>query len=177
MDAFEYLEDLLKERQNSLLDELNHNISFTENELIIAFCQIIQKKYKLKIEKWIPNKPIYPDFMFLGGDRGILAYIKFNTIFNDSQEHSYSLSDTIELVSRAESELDRPIFIVNFICTKESKAFFFETNEEIRDRIYNDANSCNKEAGRYVVDIQCTGGLDEFIELLKDIKKNNVIVH
>ena len=44
-------------------------------DLKTNFVETIYKRYKLKIEKWQPNKLNYPEYMFLGGDRGILAYI------------------------------------------------------------------------------------------------------
>lgn len=177
MTAYDYINQINNGEQLVLLYGNDTSISFDENALILAFCQVLQKQYNLKIAKWNPNKSIYPEYMFLGGDRGILAYIKFNVFFDDKKSYFYNLADTVELVSKVESELDRPTFIVNFICRDESRDFFFETTEEIKDRIYTDSGSCDNKKGIYKVNLNLTGNFNEFVGLLKKLKKNNVVLY
>lgn len=174
MEFSEYYDYLLKEKQLTIFNN-QENSNFTENDMVADFCQLLQKQYKLKIEKWVPNRHYYPDYMFLGGDRGILAYIKFKIAYDINDADSYSLKETIELISRAESELDRPMFLVTFVCCKNNNYFFFETNEEIKDRIFFDSTASKN--GKYIVNKNCIGDIAEFIHTLQGLKKNNVIAY
>lgn len=168
MNADEFIGYILK-GSNNITHIDNDGINFDDNDLISKFCQMLQKKYKLKLEKWTPNKKYYPNYMFLSGDRGILAYVSIRVVRNARNASFYNLSEIIHLVSKADSELDRPVFVITFVCDKKDKYFFFETNEEIKDRIFNDKTTCiNNE---YRIDKNCTGEINNFIEILKNIKK------
>ena len=130
-------------------------------DLKTNFVETIYKRYKLKIEKWQPNKLNYPDYMFLGGDRGILAYIYL------LDEEKIPINEIVKKVSLAESELDRPVFFINnyydFDC------LYFETNEQIKDILFNGYSE-----KYYHADINTAGNFENLINILKDLKRNSV---
>lgn len=121
----------------------------------------LKEKYKIKIEKWAPNKNYYPEYMFLGGDRGILAYIYF------LDNKKILTADLVKKVSRAESELDRPVFFIrNF---KNLDTLFFETNDQIKNRLFYE--SIDKY---YEPDMSSVGNYEEMISIFKKLKKDSV---
>lgn len=132
------------------------------SDSIKEFIEIIKKKYNIKIEKWKPNKDYYPEYMFLGGDRGILAYIYF--IDSDI----IPIKEIVKKVSRAESELDRPVFFVRNY--HHLSTLYFETNEQIKKRLYEE--NCPDDI--YKADMDTVGNYDNLITMLKELKKNSV---
>ena len=160
MNAIDFIESVINHSENmlSIIDKFTDNeCKFTDNELKSEFCMYLKKKYKIKIERWEPNKAEYPEYMFLDSDRGILAYVKFNVYIKDSidieKDITYDLNEIITVVSRIESELDRPTFFINFIC------------------------SYNKSNNKYYVDLDCTGDLKELIKVFTNLKKDKVIIY
>lgn len=183
MNANDFIDLLININENELFDINVFDVieyNFTDNELKSEFCKYLQKNYKIKIEKWEPNKMEYPEYMFLDSDRGILAYVKFNIYKKQSidihKDISYDLSEIIKVVSRIESELDRPTFFINFICSPQLNLLVFETNEQIKDRLYSDEKSYNKSGNKYYVDLAYTGDLKELIKVLTGLKKDKVII-
>lgn len=133
-------------------------------DLIKEFIDNIKKIHNLKIEKWEPNKAYYPKYMLLGGDRGILAYV----YFVDSD--ALSTNDIVKKVSRAESELDRPVFFIRNY--HDLSTLYFETNEQIKDRLFEDYID-----NHYRADMETVGDYDNLITIFKELKKNSVKSH
>ncbi len=131
------------------------------SNLIQEFIDNIKKKHNLKIEKWEPNKEYYPEYMFLGGDRGILAYIYF------VDDDSIPVDEAVKKVSRAESELDRPVFFIRNY--QDLSKLYFETNEQIKNRLFEE-----KFESQYRADMGTVGDYDELVGILKSLKKNSV---
>lgn len=131
------------------------------SSLIQEFIDNIKKKHNLKIEKWEPNKECYPEYMFLGGDRGILAYIYF------VDDDSIPVNDVVKKVSRAESELDRPVFFIRNY--QDLSKLYFETNEQIKNRLFE-----GKFENLYRADMDTVGDYDELVYIFKNLKKNSV---
>ncbi|MCM1286073.1 MAG: hypothetical protein NC213_05890 [Acetobacter sp.] len=132
------------------------------------------KKEHFNIVKWEPNNLYYPEYMFLGTDRGILAYIDFFTHI----ELPYLFCDfdnILEKTRLAVSDLDRPIFYIHLV--NNSSFFCFETDEQVKDRIFTNDNYFFKEFGvkYYNIDIDQTGSYDELIYILKKIKKGEKV--
>lgn len=128
---------------------------------IEKFIDLIKEKYNFKIEKWQPHKSYYPEYMFLGGDRGILAYIFF-------LNYNYvSLAEITTKVSRAESELDRPVFFIHL--GEILSDLYFETNEQIKDRLLNNYTQTD-----YMADMNTVGDFNCLISIMKDLKENSV---
>ena len=128
------------------------------------------KKEQLNIVKWEPSNPYYPEYMFLGTDRGILAYVDFFTHV-DQNDLSCELDDIVEKTRLATSDLDRPIFYIH-LANNLSSFFCFETDEQVKDRIFTGDN-CLLRAfeDSYYVDIDQTGSFDELISIFKRLKK------
>ena len=130
-------------------------------DLKTNFVDTIYKRYKLKIEKWEPNKLSYPDYMFLGGDRGILAYIY---LLDDEKT---PINEIIKKISLADSELDRPVFFIYKY--HDLNCLYFETNEQIKDILFN-----GYSGSYYRADINTAGNFENLINILKDLKINSV---
>lgn len=128
---------------------------------IQEFIYDMKKKNNLKIEKWEPNKVYYPEYMLLGGDRGILAYIYF------LDEGPLMLDDIVNKVSRAESELDRPVFFIRKY--QDLKQLYFETNEQIKARLLDGYSGVN-----YIPDMMTIGHYEELVSTFNHLKKNGI---
>lgn len=128
------------------------------------------KKEHLNVVPWIPSKDNYPQYMFLGTDRGILAYLDFFTHI-DTGDISCDFDNIIEKVRLASSDLDRPVFYVHL--TNDSSSFFcFETDEQVKDRVFNNYN-CKKSCfgiDYYDVNLKETGTYEEMVSIFKSIK-------
>jgi hypothetical protein len=154
---------------------------YNGQNMIESFIIEIYYRYRIKIKKWNPNKKEYPNYMLLGGDKGILAYLKFISI-NKKLDFSVKLlsSDyyTMErLIAKVDSDLDRPTFIIYLINCNDIKTILFETNEEIKDRILNDKSCININESLYMPDFHTIGSLTNLVDIFKDLKKNNVKVY
>ena len=133
------------------------------------------KQYKFKIEEWEPNKEFFPPFMFLGGDRGILAYVQFKIINHSTQTYATDLNDMLKVVSCAESELDRPVFFVYI--DEATDSITFETNEQIKDRLYYDVNSVDSQKQWYIPEKHDVGDFNNLIRLFSELKTQSVRFH
>lgn len=155
-------------------------------ELVIGIgdyiAQWMQKKYGLKIVRWDPNKADYPIFMFLGGDRGILSYVEFFYHNSDTALDQETISkfaichnvkDSVSRISLVDAELDRPVFYVHIINYANAKGIFYETADTIKNDLL-EKRKLSKDNQYYFPGIKEMGTLSELIEVLKDLKKNNV---
>ncbi len=147
-----------------------------DKAIIEQFISDLYKKYRVNIITWEPNKIYYPEHLFLKGDRGILAYIKFYVILSANNDtFTVKLDEIIKIVSRGYSELDRPIFIVYIVYKNGKPTMYFETGEQIIHRINYDAAAINVSKNQYCTNSIIMGDLPEFINLLKDMRKKGVI--
>lgn len=129
------------------------------------------KSEQLNIVKWEPNNSHYPEYMFLGTDRGILAYVDFFTHV-DKSDLSCELDDILKKTRLATSDLDRPVFYIH-LANNISSFFCFETDEQVKDRIFTGDKFFSNEFGKdyYCVDVNQTGSYDELISIFKRLKK------
>lgn len=181
IDAFIKGNAALLER--SVLQGLQKGIP---NESVVSIgdyiAQWMQKKYGLKIVRWEPNKTDYPVFMFLGGDRGILSYVEFFYHNADTElDHEtiskfaicHNVKDAVSRISLVDSELDRPVFYVHIINYANAKGIFYETADTIKNDLL-EKKKLSKDDRYYFPGIKEMGTLSELIDVLKDLKKNNV---
>ena len=134
------------------------------------------KQHKFKIEEWEPNKEFFPPFMFLGSDRGILAYVQFK-IVNDSKAQTYAtnLNDIVKIIACADSELDRPVFFIYI--DETSNNITFETNEQIKDRLYYDKNSVDTNNQCYIPETNGNGDFNNLVKIFSKLKSQSVRFH
>lgn len=148
-----------------------------EKSPVIEFKTALKKKFKYNICEWEPANEFYPKDMLLGGDRGILAYIVVQyhqgDIF-DNRELRMSLSKTIRMVSYAESRLDRPIFYIYLLNYNNLKGLYFETDEQIKERLYHCGDCTEPEKDIYIPNIDTMGDFINLRSIFDDLKKNNV---
>lgn len=135
---------------------------------------VLKQRYKLNIVKWDPTSDAYPEYMLLGGDRGILAYVKYVYREIDSYVDEVPISlhsdDVLHTVSSAISDLNRPVFFVYMIKSNSTMHILFETDEQIRDRWLE----TNFSGAMYHPQISEAGSFENLISILLDLKKNNV---
>ena len=177
MCASDYIENcFLQASKKAPLDFLYANKAFSKEEVLEQFLLFIKRKLKFSIVKWEPSHKEYPSYMFLSGDKGILAYVDFKYI--ESEE---KLSDTnlvcdsrmlLKTIRSADSQLDRPVFFVYIVNCKDKQGVFFETNEQIKDRWLNNFYPYKW----YAPVIDEMGDINNLISLWTDLKKNNVRV-
>ncbi|OUQ55030.1 hypothetical protein B5E58_12960 [Tyzzerella sp. An114] len=145
----------------------------------------VKKKKRLNISCWEPNKDLYPQYMLLGTDRGILAYIEFfyhnyqGKIEKDIIEKQavlYRLSELKERISVVDSDLDRPVFYIHILNYYNYKDIVFETTEMIKDKIFSGNVIIKKENDEdyYFADLREMGSFDELVNIFENLKKNNV---
>lgn len=174
-DNSNYKRFLIKEFENYNLFTTN---TFNLESSIDDFIKMIKSKCKMKISKWNKTNPNYPDYLLLAGDKGILAYLVFDTLFIDNETPEYlNLKYVIKYISIAESELDRPIFFIHFLQFGDLIGLSFETNEQIKDRIYNDKNSIDRLKNRYIVDLNVTGDENNLLNIFLNLKKNIIKIY
>lgn len=179
MTVSNYIENCLYtlNDQLSLLMYVNENFSaekLSEVEVIEEFITVLKKRWKFSIVKWTPTRIEYPDYMFLNGDKGILAYIDFKYVeSNDEFSDSILASDAsliLKTIRSAESQLDRPIFFVYLLNCRDKKGIYFETSEQIKDRWFKEP--CSHVCYTPVFDEM--GDFENLVKLWSDLKKNNV---
>lgn len=160
------------------LHSCSEKISGNNTEKLIAeLCTYLKKKFKYNICPWETNNRYYPGYMLLGGDKGILAYICFNyyeTEDDENLEICYPLSDTVKMISYAGSRLDRPVFIIDIINKNGEPLLLFETNEQIKDRIYYVPDSYDKGKDLYYADIETMGDIDGLKRIFDGLYRNSV---
>ena len=128
------------------------------DEYITQFIKSIKKEKGISIINWAPKSNVYPAYVLLNGDKGILGYIDFCVINLSDDDLLDSIErDSVTLLNQiriADSQLDRPIFFVYLIKAKSKEIVLFETNEQIKDRwlinglnssIYNPIKMCIRD--------------------------------
>lgn len=160
------------EAQQSMLFE---DENFEEENLITCIIDCLKKRYKFNVCKWESLNKYYPQYMFLGGDKGILAYVVFQyfsgNIFSEN-DIKMPLNDTVKVISYAESQLDRPVFFIKIFNYQNKVEILFETSEQIKDRLWNEENASREDD--YIPDISTMGDFTNLKYLWDDLKKNSV---
>lgn len=149
--------------------------NFEEANLIPCIIDFLKKQYKFNVCKWESQNQYYPQYMFLGGDKGILAYIVFQYYSGNTfseNDIKMPLNDTIKMVSYAESRLDRPVFFIKIFNYKDKVEVLFETSEQIKDRLWNEEKATIEDY--YLPDILTMGDFANLKYLWDDLKKNSV---
>ncbi|MFR6221008.1 MAG: hypothetical protein ACLUJE_02375 [Anaerococcus sp.] len=173
MQSFVYKCFLLNNDAQQL--NLFEDENFEETNLIACIIDCLKKQYKFNVCKWESPNRYYPQYMFLGGDKGILAYIVFQYYYGNTfseNEIKMPLNYTIKIVSYAESRLDRPVFFIKIFNYKDKVEVLFETSEQIKDRLWNEENSTREN--NYISDISRMGDFANLKYLWDDLKKNSV---
>lgn len=175
MCALDYIENCYLQSCNQIpFDAKSKEEVFSEDEIFEQFLMFVKKKMKFSIINWKPTHKEYPSYMFLSGDKGILAYVDFKYIESDE-----AFSDTelacdskvlLETLRSADSQLDRPVFFVYMLNCRDKQGIYFETNEQIKDRWFK--NSYSSEY--YVPIVDEMGDFKNLIAIWNDLKKNNV---
>lgn len=168
--------------ENGQYSKKNEQIN---DSLGIPFSSWIKKKHRMNVTSWEPNNALYPRYMLLGTDKGILAYIEF--FFHSSKEvvasdiaTRYGICHELEGLKRriglVDSDLDRPVFYIHVLDYVNFKGIFFETTEMVKNNIFEKrALILNQEKMEYYFsDIREMGSLDELISIFEDLKRNNV---
>ena len=158
------------------LREDNGDIGACKTPLEDCFVRHMKAQYRINIVKWEPSSSFYPSYMFLGGDKGILAYLCFRHVqsFSDLSPNDLGSNsrDILRTVRAASSQLDRPVLYVYFIDTADYTGIYFETDEQIRDRWL----STDFSGDVYVPVMSEMGDFQNLLSLLLDLKRNNVKV-
>ena len=114
--------------------------------------------------------------MFLGSDRGILAYISFRYIYSHSgitpDDISWKSREVLKTVRTAFSQLDRPVFYIYLINTADCIGIYFETDEQIRNRWL----STDFSSDIYTPVTAEMGDFQNLLSILLDLKRNSVKV-
>ena len=158
-------------------------------------------KLKLKAKSADSKNKSYPDCMVLEGSGGIIAYfeVKYHAAPFISANHKinrwcYEGSATLDFkkvvkqLELIESDLDRPTFYLHWIDYPCLKGLFFETSEQVKNNIYKNGIEFEREEreGDYklIKKVGYTekiyspllemGSFEEFIDILRDMKKNGV---
>lgn len=178
MDTHSFIQKCCNENipiQETLFSETHETVNRNtiENELNTY----LKKHFHYNIVKWDHNVADFPDYMFLGGDRGILAYIVYryfegNTIKDGRL--SYDVRHLINMLRYAKSKLDRPIFFINLFNNDDESGLLFETDEQILDRIYCEQDCIDTEGKYYFPDVSKMGNFANLNNLFADLKKNSV---
>lgn len=181
MDTYSFIQNCCNENvqvQESLFSQPNETVDrdLLEDELN----DYLKKHFRYNIVKWNHNIADFPDYMFLGGDRGILAYIVYRyfegSVFKDNNM-GYEINHLINMLRYAKSKLDRPIFFINLLNNDDKLGLYFETDEQILDRIYSE-NDCVDEEGKYYYpDFSKMGDFANLNYLFEDLKKHSVRQH
>ena len=154
----------------------NADICTSDTGIIDYFIQYMKTKYKINIVAWEPSSCAYPNYMFLGGDRGILAYISFRYIHSPSsitsEDISWESKEVLKTVCVASSQLDRPVFYIYLINTADRIGIYFETDEQIRDRWLSTGFSSDI----YTPVTAEMGDFQNLLSILLDLKRNSVKV-
>jgi hypothetical protein len=175
MSATDFIENCLAENEIPTLFSCPYEFcSFDEDAVIESFIRLFQTRYKMNIVPWTPSNLAYPNYMLLGGDRGILAYIRFAYIESRSAFEAGLLSTpsmpVLQTITKAESHLDRPVFFISLINCQDKCEIRFETNEQIKDRWLNTGFSDPTYCPIY----EEMGDANDLLNIWNDLKKNSV---
>ena len=164
-----------KQSNNSLETQTyfeNNSFAFIDN-CILQFIKKIKMENNISLINWEPKNKNYPEYLLLSGDKGILAYVDFYVIKLLDDDLSKSLeTDSFTLLNQiliADTQLDRPIFFVYIIETKNKKHVLFETNEQIKDRWLADG----LHSPVYTPIVDEMGDLDNLISIWTSMKKSS----
>ena len=154
----------------------SNDICTSDTGIIDYFIQYMKSKYKINIVSWEPSLRAYPNYMFLGSDRGILAYISFRYIYSHSSitpdDISWKSREVLKTVRAAFSQLDRPVFYIYLINTADCIGIYFETDEQIRNRWL----STDFSSDIYTPVTAEMGDFQNLLSILLDLKRNSVKV-
>lgn len=172
------------EQVNSILknDLTRYKCEKNKDKFYEKFCNLMKNSFYLNIKKWEPNKISYPEYIFLGTDKGILSYLTFCYHSSDNRKENfcndvyYDLKYIKNLVSLCYSDLDRPLFIVHLFNYPNFNGIYFETDEMIKDNILNGRFSYKNINGHelYIPKISEFGNFDELINILQTLKVNKM---
>ena len=175
MNATDFVEMCLKKGSTPTSVSRSDDLRLPSKEdVTAAFVNVCRTKYKKNIVSWTPPDPTYPDYMLLAGDRGILAYIRFlyfssQTAF-DTKKLALPTFPLLQTVTKAESQLDRPVFFVWVINFPDKSEIRFETDEQIRDRWMR--SDFSDPVYSPVHDEM--GNVENLLELWENLQKHNV---
>ncbi len=175
MNATDFVEMCLKKGSTPTSVSRSDDLRLPSKEdVTAAFINVCRTKYKKNIVSWTPPDPTYPDYMLLAGDRGILAYIRFlyfssQTAFN-TKKLALPTFPLLQTVTKAESQLDRPVFFVWVINFPDKSEIRFETDEQIRDRWMR--SDFSDPVYSPVHDEM--GNVENLLELWENLQKHNV---
>lgn len=180
MCAGDYVENCFFQLKNQMSFDMKETKeskeSFSENEILEQFLGLIKKKMRFSIIDWGPTRKEYPQYIFLSGDKGILAYVDFKYIESEKSFYeavpSVESKTLLETLRTADSQLDRPIFFVYMLNCRDRQGIYFETNEQIKDRWFKSSYSDEY----YVPVLEEMGNFNNLIDIWNDLKKNNVRV-
>lgn len=170
-------------------------------DLIIDY---LKKELKINAMHADKSNKKYPDCMVLGTDKGILAYFEvkyhnapFLTAIHKIGRYCYEGSATLDIkkvekqLEIIESDLDRPVFYLHWIDYPCLKGIFFETSEQVKENLkslstferkeregdFINTNSGSKKVGytkKIYSNLLEMGTFEEFIDILKELKKNGI---
>lgn len=146
-------------------------------EIVTIFSKFLKTNFHLNIQCWEPNKEEYPAYMLLGADKGILAYLNF--YYHEADYNTaigYNLRRIVSQVKLVISDLDRPTFFVHVVYTPGIKGIYFETHEQIIDRLLNEKESVVFK-DKYICQPKYMGDIKELVSIMTDLKKNNVNIY
>lgn len=155
------------------------------DEVGLSIATWLKKNKRLNVVKWEPNNSNYPNFMLLGPDKGILAYIEFfyhKTLINvddipaESIGLCHLMTDLRTRLPLVDSDLDRPVFYVHIMDYPNQKGIFFETTEMIKNNIFENTKFICKLGFEelYFSNICEMGDFNDLVCIFEDLKKNNV---
>lgn len=174
MCVLDFIENYCCDDNQVFFDTISVNEKFSEEEIVSGFLEYLKKKNKFSIINWEPCKEEYPHYMFLSGDKGILAYLDFqyvesDTSFSEEQIHINS-EILLSKLRAADSQLDRPIFFVYFLNCIDKHGIYFETNEQIKDRWFQ--NCIKSDIYHPIFDEM--GDYENLISILTDLRHSSV---
>lgn len=142
-------------------------------EIAAEFRAYVKKTFQYNLCEWEPASQYAPRYMLLGGDRGILAYVALRYAQGSqfkSRDLAMPLKDAIKMVSHAESRLDRPIFFLYLLDYDDRTCLYFETSEQIKDRLFRDRSCANEKENRYYPDVSLMGGFANLKRIWDELK-------
>ncbi len=170
-------DDLQESFDTLLMQRHEGGEKFDQDRLITELRTYLRKKFRFHISEWEPDRETYPRYIFLNGDKGILAYVRFRYLAGDGfreEDLEMPLDDTIRLVRYAQSRLDRPVFFISLLNYVDRMGLYFETDEQIKDRLYNDEDCVDRERGVYRPDIRQMGRFSELQRIWTELRLHNV---
>ncbi|MFW6015842.1 MAG: hypothetical protein ACOCRK_05350 [bacterium] len=187
--------------RNNSVKGLDVQMGIFLEDIIIDY---LNKNFRIKAMHADKKDKRYPDCMILNTDRGILAYFEvkyhaapFITAIHKINRYCYEGSATLDYkkiikqLELIESDLDRPTFYLHWIDYPCLKGLFFETSEQVKQNLYNSGEEFERKerSGDYNIihkvgytkkfysPLLEMGTFEEFISIIKDMKKNGIKTH